>query len=113
VQRIKTYDGHLAERFFCPEECRDIAAVSGEERNIRFYRYWTLKESFIKNLGRGLTLPLNQFGIQLSDDRVRVMQQILPEETFYFREFDLNDGYRYACCARKAEISDVKIVALV
>ena len=110
VQQIKTYDRKLAERFFCPEECQHIAAAGAEERDVLFFRYWTLKESFIKNLGRGLSLPLQEFSIDLKTDSSAVSQQVLPAESFFFREFGLDDGYRYACCARKAEIADARIV---
>lgn len=110
VQQIKTYDSKLAERFFCPEECQHIAAAGSEERDVLFFRYWTLKESFIKNLGRGLSLPLQEFCISLKGDRPVVSQQVLPAESFFFREFELDDGYRYACCSRSTEIADAQIV---
>lgn len=113
VQKIKRYDGQLAERFFSPEECGYLSKVSKEERDTLFFRYWTLKESFIKNIGTGLALPLNQFSIQLSGDGVGVKQQVLPEETFSFRDVDSGDGYRYACCARRQEIGEIEVVRLV
>lgn len=113
VQKIKRYDGQLAERFFSPEEYGYLSKVSKEERDTLFFRYWTLKESFIKNIGTGLALPLNQFSIQLSGDGVGVKQQVLPEETFFFRDVDSGDGYRYACCARRQEIGEIEVVRLV
>lgn len=108
VQKITPANRKLAQRYFCPEECQAIAAAG--EQDVMFFRLWTLKESFIKNIGRGLSLPFGEFCIRLTEDGAAVRQQVLPEETFCFREFDLQDGYRYACCARKPDIMDIRIV---
>lgn len=53
----------IAERFFHPEEVRDLLSVEGEERQRTFTRLWTLKEAIIKALGKGLSLPLNSFRV--------------------------------------------------
>lgn len=102
----------LAERFFCPEESAVITSAPEAERDEVFFRFWTLKESFIKNVGRGLSLPLCEFSIHLRENGGVVAQNALPGQSFYFREFDLQDGYRYACCARQPEISDLKHIQL-
>lgn len=113
VQKIAAADLRVTHRFFAPEECEKIATAPEAVKNELFFRYWTLKESFIKNIGRGLSLPLQSFCIHLDGDRPSVSQSVLPEEHFYFREFDLQDGYRYACCARKPEIEDIQLIQIV
>ena len=112
VQKIAAADLRITDRFFAPEECKTIAAAPEESKNELFYRFWTLKESFIKNIGRGLSLPLQAFCIRLDGERPSVSQKALPEERFYFREFDLSDGYRYACCARTPEIEDLQMIQI-
>jgi 4'-phosphopantetheinyl transferase len=59
IQRALTHD--VAERFFSPEEVTDLRALPPEEQDVVFFDYWTLKESYIKARGLGLTLPLGQF----------------------------------------------------
>ena len=45
----------VAERFFREEEKKTIAAASKEARGDLFLRYWTMKESYLKYTGEGLS----------------------------------------------------------
>jgi 4'-phosphopantetheinyl transferase len=54
----------IAERFFAPIEIADLANIPIERRHERFFEYWTLKESYIKARGMGLSIPLRQFSFQ-------------------------------------------------
>jgi 4'-phosphopantetheinyl transferase len=51
----------LAQSFFSPIEARALRLVPLDQQRDWFLRYWTLKESYIKARGLGLTLPLDQF----------------------------------------------------
>ncbi len=65
----------LAERFFAPAEARALREVPAARRRRRFLEYWTLKESYVKARGRGLTLPLSGFWFDLpvpARDHVRI-----------------------------------------
>lgn len=55
----------LAERFFAPAEVRALREIPAARRALRFLEYWTLKESYVKARGRGLTLPLSGFCFDL------------------------------------------------
>ena len=55
----------LADRFFAPAEARALRQVPAARRPLRFLEYWTLKESYVKARGRGLTLPLSGFRFDL------------------------------------------------
>jgi 4'-phosphopantetheinyl transferase len=51
----------LVERFFSPSEARALNALPAERQVDRFYELWTLKESYIKARGMGLSLGLSHF----------------------------------------------------
>ena len=53
IEKIRDTDLSAARRYFCPEEYADILRIPDKETEV-FFRYWTLKESFTKILGRGL-----------------------------------------------------------
>ena len=55
----------LAERYFTPDECERLRALSTNDRTTAFYRLWTAKESVLKALGVGLSRPLNTVPITL------------------------------------------------
>ena len=57
----------IARRFFARSEFEDLSALSGDSRRRRFLEYWTLKESFAKACGQGLSLPLDQFWFRIAD----------------------------------------------
>lgn len=54
-----------APSFFAVDEVRQLAAMSEASRPRRFLDFWTLKESYIKARGKGLSLPLDQFSFGL------------------------------------------------
>jgi 4'-phosphopantetheinyl transferase len=56
----------LAEQFFAPEECRVVATIGDTERTEKMLEFWTLKESYIKAVGAGLSIPLDSFAFKLA-----------------------------------------------
>ena len=63
----RLYDADaIARRFFAKRECNDIFLLAGEERNVAFFRCWTRKEAFLKGIGEGLSVPLDQFEVPVS-----------------------------------------------
>lgn len=84
-----------------PGEAKELEMLTDEaDRMKRFFRYWTIKESYVKALGCGYSkyMPM---ALQVKEERYEVsIEQDMREETHpcRFYEWDLYDGYRYACC---------------
>lgn len=62
----------LADRYFTRREVEALRPLQREERRRRFMEYWTLKESYIKARGCGMSLPLDRFYFELSANRVDI-----------------------------------------
>jgi 4'-phosphopantetheinyl transferase len=69
VERVDRRVGaeEIAARFFSPEERADLASCPAGERARRFFELWTLKEAYIKAIGKGLSHSLNTFGFALNE----------------------------------------------
>lgn len=68
IERIKDRDClKLAKRFFTDAEYEWIAEAEHEER---FYRLWTMKESYIKYRGGGLSIPLDSFSFSSLEENI-------------------------------------------
>lgn len=101
----------IARRYYAKDEYARIEALSDEnEKNDLFLRYWTLKESFIKCVGQGLLLPLNEFVLDTGPDGTVRITQHVDDRQYHFTEFIPAEGYRAAvCCARDTK-PDCRIV---
>ncbi len=112
TEKVRDTAHGCAKRFFCPEECDFIASRKTEEkRKDAFFRLWTLKESFVKATGAGLSLGLDSFCFDLSGTAPKLSHS--PDGNFYyFKEFDFNDGYKYAVCSLLPDIQEAVIVDL-
>ncbi len=55
----------VANRFFAPSECEALTALPAEAQATRFFELWTLKESYIKARGMGLSIGLDRFAFDL------------------------------------------------
>jgi 4'-phosphopantetheinyl transferase len=62
----------LAPTVFAPAEIADLAAMPAAGQRERFFSYWTLKESYIKARGMGLSLPLDGFWFDLGSGAPRI-----------------------------------------
>jgi len=60
----------IADRFFAPEEVGVLNALPAAQRQSAFFRFWTLKEAFIKATGEGLHRPLDSFSFTLNPVRI-------------------------------------------
>lgn len=101
VEQIKGDRGRLAERFFKPSETAWIQHFATEElRSRAFYRLWTLKECYMKVTGLGLSLPPDAFTLHVDDAENISLEHEGFRPEYVFREFDLHDEFRYACCVK-------------
>ena len=103
LEKIKEPRLKIARRFFCENECRMV-----EEDPDNFFRFWVLKESFMKVTRLGLKLGLDTFEIDLTE-RGPVLKR-KPDDIegeFYFKEYGLEGvPYRIAVCANRNDFAE-------
>lgn len=99
VQEIKDVKSAIADRFFTKEENDYLASLELEARLQGFYEIWSLKEAYIKALGFGLSLPLNEFSIIKSLDNIKVKSK--KDKEFYFKQYNFEEGYKLSVCSKE------------
>jgi len=90
----------LAERFFHPEEAKALAEAEGDWQEAQFFRFWTLKEAYLKARGLGIVGGLEKARFQL-DNNGLVTAEFDPAlkddpSDWQFHHFDLEDNYSLA-----------------
>lgn len=60
---------NIAKRFFSRQEIDALLACPKLQQRSRFFQYWTLKESYIKACGKGLSLSLKQFSFSINQSK--------------------------------------------
>lgn len=61
----------IADRYFSPAEVTALRRRPVAGQRARFFLYWTLKESYIKARGLGLSIPLEQFSFDIPEADAR------------------------------------------
>lgn len=96
VEQITAIDLTLAERFFAPVEVADLFQLPRELRDDYFFKLWTLKESYIKAEGRGISIPLNSFWFQLFQDEIIFSSE--STQDWQFKLYNLDRNHQLAVC---------------
>ncbi|MGH6648898.1 4'-phosphopantetheinyl transferase family protein [Aquabacterium sp.] len=93
---------HLADHYFSPDEKTALRSLPPPEQHARFFEYWTLKEAYIKALGLGLSIPLDQFSFDLTQaSRIGLsIDPALKDDAtrWLFWQWTLKSDYRLALC---------------
>lgn len=70
IEAILPIDLRIMNRFFSNEETQFVLGHPNKERLVAFYNIWTMKESYVKYIGKGLSIPFNTFNIQNKADDI-------------------------------------------
>ena len=105
IEKIRKVNLKLADKFFADDENGYIKGMfSQAERTKAFFEIWTLKESFVKAVGKGLKIPLSGFSV-LSGEAV------YGKDKYCLVTLPIDPGYKAACCFRgeKEEIETERV----
>ena len=97
IERIHLPDFEMAKRFFHPDEISEMIDLPKKLRTERFFELWTLKESYIKTIGKGLSCPLDSF--TLFFDRGQITMRAGQDcPVLFFKLYDFGPYYKCSLC---------------
>lgn len=65
-------DFSIAGRFFSPAEADLVSKAPDAGKRALFFDIWTLKESYIKAVGKGLSIPLDSFSFNANESDIQI-----------------------------------------
>ena len=100
VEYIHDISLHIAQRFFSLSESKQLFLQSPGSQLDYFYKLWTLKESYIKAIGVGLSKPLSSFSIHISYERITIddTENSNAHTQYRFELISLDGAHQSAVC---------------
>lgn len=107
VEEVKPIEcEEIAKNFFTVKEFDYIINQDMKFKLDKFYEIWILKESYIKCCGRGLSIPLKSFSIEIDQFKnIKVVSNNEYKE-HKFKLFNIDLGYKVAVCSLNNKISN-------
>ncbi|MCP4163785.1 MAG: 4'-phosphopantetheinyl transferase superfamily protein [Deltaproteobacteria bacterium] len=100
-------DIDIAKRYFAEPEYHEIKACSEIDRKYKFLEFWTLKESYIKAVGKGLSIPLDKFYFKIKGDEIKIHTKE-DSLSWQFKMSKINDSHLIALAFEGAEMPDIR-----
>ena len=107
IELIRTINYRIAERFFSPDEVSILNSKAGSNKLEYFFDLWTLKESYLKLIGTGLTRSLSSFTIEFDDGEFRMKEKGKRKNTnVFFKQYLLEKEYKLSVCSYNKNFTD-------
>ena len=106
----------LISKSFTEEEKRMISERDGEEKRRTFYKLWTLKESYVKAIGKGLSIPFDSFSFRFCKCHIELYISEIHNKQYAFHVGNLDEQHITALCVKQKESTqfenNIKILSL-
>ncbi|MBJ8030650.1 4'-phosphopantetheinyl transferase superfamily protein [Bacillus cereus group sp. N21] len=99
IEQICPINLEVISHFFSDEEVEDLNTRSSVGKIDYFYDLWTLKESYIKAIGKGLSIPLNSFVIKKNKEEGIIVKHDDLYSSYFFTQYQIDSNYKLSVCA--------------
>lgn len=98
IEKVRNLD--IARNFFSRNECEQLYNIVEHERIDYFFNLWTLKESYVKAVGKGLSIELDSFSVLFRDGLFSVVIDDIIQP-WHLKQYFLDENHKLAICARQ------------
>ena len=104
VEKIRKINLNIARRFFSTKEVGHLFKLPEKAQLDYFFDLWTLKESYLKFLGTGLTKSLNSFTVSEEDGALQLHDDGEAVNVF-LQKFAIDKNHKLSVCAFEDDFS--------
>ncbi|MCF8403415.1 MAG: 4'-phosphopantetheinyl transferase superfamily protein [Bacteroidales bacterium] len=106
VEKIKKPVYRIAERYFSKEERAALSRLDEPEKTVYFFDLWTLKESYLKMLGKGLTKSLGSFTISRENAHFKIIESGYELKKVFFMQYNFDKDYTVSVCSNGDQFAE-------
>lgn len=112
VEDIARFQESIFRRVLTPEEKEFLEQYREQEDMFReyFYRFWTLKESRLKEAGHGLAMPMTDFSFQIDASCDPAVITCSQKDVFFYQQ-KMTDTRILSVCSRQP-IPEIRLTEL-
>lgn len=98
----------LAKRMFAESERLKVEVATGTEKLDTFLSFWTLKEAYVKAIGKGLSQPLDAFAFDLETDEISFRDDLADTaDNWHFERYRPGPEHLMALAVRHPDKSSL------
>ncbi len=110
IEKIRARNRNVAGRFFSPSETERMKQEKSDAgQTSLFFRLWTLKESFVKATGRGMTPGFGDISLELTPEGADPLA--CGGEVYRFKSYPAED-YQISLCGTAEDLCEATLIAL-
>lgn len=95
-EKVREYRPLVAKRIFSDSEQALLENTGEADRNLLFFRLWTLKEAFVKALGVGISYPMKTVEFSFNGSEI-----VCSKPDYSFRQYIIrNNSYVVSVCVK-------------
>lgn len=105
IEKVGSANIKMAKQVFTDREYQGLQHANSQVE--AFYDLWTIKESYVKAVGKGLSIPMNSFEVSMNGSGNVMITDEKVEEKISCRKFHIEDDYKSAVCTIGTEKEDL------
>lgn len=100
----------IARRCLTDYEYKQISSYDLSIQAAMFYKYWTLKESFVKNTGLGMKKSFLDFEFVFDNLKIKLIMDGKEHTDYHFEEYKIDERHQVAICTKENDIEKCNII---
>ena len=110
IEKIEKAPVEVAEHYFHSREYKLIRSKASEEVDEYFYKMWTLKESYIKWIGKGLSKQLDSFSI---NEDINNEFYIGENKELRLNQCKFDKDYIISLCSKEVWDTNITVINMI